>query len=56
MYSTRLPWSSPVNKLSRLLREKRDVLDLTESNPTRAGIAYDEAAILEALSDRRSLR
>jgi len=31
-------------------------LDLTESNPTRAGIAYDETSILRAIGLRDSLR
>jgi aspartate/methionine/tyrosine aminotransferase len=33
----------------------RRVIDLTVSNPTRAGIPYDEAAILAALGDPRAL-
>ena len=32
------------------------VLDLTESNPTKAGLDYPAAAILEAFSDARSLQ
>jgi len=31
------------------------VIDLTESNPTRVGLAYPEEEILESLADRRSL-
>jgi aspartate/methionine/tyrosine aminotransferase len=46
------------NPLSRLLEEKRSagipVLDLTESNPTHAGIAYPEG-FLSALADERAL-
>lgn len=34
---------------------RREVIDLTVSNPTRAGIEYDEAAILGALGDRAAL-
>ncbi len=41
--------------LERAEATGRIVLDLTTSNPTRAGIPYDERAILEALSDRRAL-
>jgi alanine-synthesizing transaminase len=41
--------------LARARAEARPVLDLTESNPTRAGIPYAEAAILESLGDRRAL-
>lgn len=46
------------NRLTVLLRRTRthrEVLDLTESNPTRAAIAYDREAILAALADARSL-
>ena len=46
-------------RLARALRERRaagqEILDLTASNPTRCGFAYDEAAILGALADRRAL-
>jgi aspartate/methionine/tyrosine aminotransferase len=45
--------------LARLLREKRrskgEVLDLTESNPTRAGLDFPEEEILSSMKDRRSL-
>jgi aspartate/methionine/tyrosine aminotransferase len=47
------------NRLAELLDQKRavasDVIDLTESNPTRAGFDYPEVEILAALSDPRSL-
>ena len=53
MFSRRLQWPYPPNRLSRTLEEKRArraaVLDLTESNPTRIGLGYPEAAIAEAL-------
>ena len=53
MFSRRLQWPYPANRLSRLLEEKRargaSVLDLTESNPTRVGLRYPEEAIAEAL-------
>jgi alanine-synthesizing transaminase len=56
--SRRLPSSEHENALSRLLAEKRrtgvSVLDLTESNPTRAGIVYP-AGFLTALADDRAL-
>src|SRR5688572_8886362 len=55
MFSRRLQWPYPPNLLSRILEEKRArraaVLDLTESNPTRVGLAYPEEAIAEALRD-----
>jgi aspartate/methionine/tyrosine aminotransferase len=59
MFSSRTNVDLAPNALARALAEaraaKREVLDLTESNPTRAGIAYDEHAILAALADRASL-
>jgi hypothetical protein len=59
-FSTRLPWNAPPNRLSVRLAELRarraPFLDLTESNPTRAAIPYDEGAILDALDDPAALR
>ena len=47
------------NPLAELLRSKRHrgarILDLTESNPTQAGIAYPDEEILDALRSARSL-
>jgi hypothetical protein len=55
MFSSRLPWSSPPNRLARLLRGRRAagavIFDLTESNPTRAGVDYPAGAIAAALAD-----
>jgi alanine-synthesizing transaminase len=49
MFSKRIQWSLEENDLSRALARKRAagaaILDLTESNPTRAGVAYPEAGI-----------
>ncbi|MBV9768431.1 MAG: pyridoxal phosphate-dependent aminotransferase [Bryobacterales bacterium] len=60
LFSSRLDWDLAPNRLSRLLTQKRSagaaILDLTESNPTSAGIAYPADAILTALADARSLR
>jgi alanine-synthesizing transaminase len=60
VFSSRLHWSLPPNRLSTLLAEKRqagsEVLDLTESNPTRAGLAYPNTDILAALTDASVLR
>lgn len=60
MFSSRLNWSLPRNRLSSLLAEKRQagarLLDLTESNPTRAGLDYPQAEILASLTDARALR
>lgn len=54
-----MPWDAPPNAitaaLARVRADGREILDLSESNPTRAGIEYDHAAILEALGDPRSL-
>jgi aspartate/methionine/tyrosine aminotransferase len=60
VFSSRLNWSLPRNRLSALLAEKRQagarLLDLTESNPTRAGLEYPQAEILASLTDERALR
>ena len=58
-FSSRLDWDLPPNRLSRALAAKRaagaPLLDLTESNPTRAGFDYPPA-ILDAFRDERALR
>jgi len=60
MFSSRLDWGTSPNKLGRLLNEKRsagaEVLDLTESNPTAAGLSYGFERVLAALADPRSMR
>ncbi|HML15668.1 MAG TPA: pyridoxal phosphate-dependent aminotransferase [Bryobacteraceae bacterium] len=60
MFSSRLCWDVTPNPLSKLLEEKRRngvrVLDLTESNPTRAGFVYPAEEILAAFADPRALR
>ena len=52
-------WRLQPNPLSRLLDQKRasgaPVLDLAESNPTRAGLRYPEQTILNALSSPGAL-
>ncbi len=59
MFSQRLPENLEPNEYSKLLARKRAsgarILDLTESNPTKAGIPYPKEEILAALSDSRSL-
>ena len=54
-YSSRFVWEMRTNRLSQLLETKRraevSLLDLTESNPTRAGISYPSSQLLEALSN-----
>ncbi|MGO8797328.1 MAG: pyridoxal phosphate-dependent aminotransferase [Candidatus Sulfotelmatobacter sp.] len=53
MFSQRTNWKLTRNRLTEALDEVRAggarVLDLTLSNPTRAGLQYDEAHILESL-------
>ena len=59
MFSSRLNTSAEVNRITRCLRELRaegrPILDLTESNPTRAGIEYPATEIARLLTDTRSL-
>src|SRR5579864_8683557 len=59
MFSSRLNWNLPTNPLAKLIEEKRAsgaaILDLTESNPTMAGLSYPADRILAALSDPRSI-
>lgn len=58
MFSSRLHWDLRPNALTALLRAKRaagaPIADLTESNPTRAGLHYP-AGILDALANPRAL-
>ncbi len=59
MFAERTGWSLEANRLARALDERRraggDILDLTESNPTRCGFDYPQVEILAALGDPRSL-
>ena len=59
MFSERTNWKLAQNRFTRALEEVRAggarVLDLTVSNPTRAGLRYDDAAILGALASPRAL-
>src|SRR5208283_149030 len=59
MFSSRLNVSSEINRITLRLRELRaagsPILDLTESNPTRAGVEYPTDEIARLLSDPRSL-
>jgi aspartate/methionine/tyrosine aminotransferase len=58
MFSSRFHWDLRPNRLTRLLDEKRragaSVLDLTESNPTHAGLSYPDE-VVQALADPRGL-
>lgn len=59
MFSSRLPGALEPNRLTRSVRRIRetgtDLIDLTVTNPTIAGIEYS-SSILDALADTRSLR
>ncbi|HZS04381.1 MAG TPA: pyridoxal phosphate-dependent aminotransferase [Blastocatellia bacterium] len=59
MFSARFKWTLTTNRLALLLAEKKKagapILDLTESNPTRAGFEYPVAEILAALADPRAM-
>jgi aspartate/methionine/tyrosine aminotransferase len=59
MFSERTNWKLAQNRFTRALEQVRSrgtkVVDLTVSNPTRAGLHYDEPAILEALGSPRAL-
>ena len=61
MFSSRLDWAAGQNNLARMLEGKRsagaEVLDLTESNPTTAGLSYgSERVVTTAFADPRWLR
>ncbi|MEO5922632.1 MAG: pyridoxal phosphate-dependent aminotransferase [Bryobacteraceae bacterium] len=57
-FSRRLSWDQPANRLSLLIAGKRkagaEILELTESNPTRAALVYPDG-LLAPLADVRGL-
>jgi alanine-synthesizing transaminase len=59
MFSSRTNWKLAKNRFTESLEQARRagtvIVDLTLSNPTRAGLHYDEASILAALASPRSL-
>lgn len=59
MFSRRTDWNLAPTPFARAVEEHRragrELLDLSESNPTRVGLKYAESDILAALSDRRAL-
>jgi aspartate/methionine/tyrosine aminotransferase len=59
MFSRRTAWKLTPNRFTEAQRElavaDREVLDLTTSNPTRAGLRYDEELILKSLANPKSL-
>jgi len=60
MFSSRFKWKLTANRLSLLLEDKRragdKILDLTQSNPTRARLNYSADAILAALANPSAMR
>ena len=61
MFSSRLKWETDANSLTRLLKDKQaggaEILDLTESNPTHADLAYPREKLLSAFQgDERILQ
>ncbi len=59
MFSSRFKWDLESNRLARLIEEKRKggarILDLTESNPTRAGFDLRAEVILPALAQTAAM-
>jgi len=59
MFSDRTNWKLTRNRLTEALEEIRSsgarVLDLTLSNPTRAGLLYDEPRILQSLASPQAM-
>ena len=57
-FSSRLPWTAAVNRIWQALEDRRKaglpLLDLTQSNPTRAGFLYPDT-VRAALADPRVL-
>ena len=59
MFSDRTNWKLTRNRLTEALQEAHSrpgkILDLTLSNPTRAGLQYDEARILASLASPNAM-
>jgi len=59
MFSHRTSWKLAQNALTRAIEEAREaganLLDLTTSNPTRAGLKYDSENLLGAFSNDKAL-
>jgi alanine-synthesizing transaminase len=59
VFSQRTSWNLTPNAFTRALESHRrgggELLDLTASNPTQAGLQYDEKAVLAALADPATL-
>ena len=50
MFSRRAQWHAPLNRLTIERRKRGNLLDLTETNPTRAGIEYPHEELAEILA------
>lgn len=50
MFSSRAHWSAPVNRLTLERRKRDDLIDLAETNPTRAGLPYPHDELADALA------
>jgi aspartate/methionine/tyrosine aminotransferase len=50
MFSRRAHWSAPLNQLTLERRRRGELLDLTETNPTRASLPYPHDELAEALA------
>lgn len=50
VFSRRAHWQAPLNRLTIERRRRGPLLDLTETNPTRAGIEYPHDKLAEALA------
>ena len=50
MFSKRAHWSAPLNQLTIERRRRGELLDLTETNPTRASLPYPDDELAEALA------
>jgi alanine-synthesizing transaminase len=59
MFSDRTNWKLTRNRLTEAIEEARcrgvRVLDLTVSNPTRVGLTYNDAKILQSLASQRAM-
>lgn len=50
MFSKRAEWSAPLNRLTAERRARTGLIDLTETNPTRAGLVYPHDELADALA------
>jgi alanine-synthesizing transaminase len=50
VFSRRAHWSAPLNELTLARRDRGGLLDLTETNPTRAALPYPHEELADALA------